>query len=125
VNACARRTATGGEREIHVTKRIEIRPIQRCPDLRETVGPTIKDPTVAAVMQAAENAASAGYATAAANIADAALADARAGTATGTAGVKPAATGSAKAGTDERRCEFPLAICLRSRRWSSEMRRHQ
>jgi hypothetical protein len=82
VNAKARKTATGGGREIHVTEdRIEICPVQRCPDLRKTVGPAIKEPAVAAEVEAAEKAAKAGSSGAAADLADAALADARAGTA--------------------------------------------
>jgi hypothetical protein len=80
VNSKVRKTASGGEREIHVTDdRIEICPVQRCPDLRTTVGPAIADPTVAAEVVSAEKAAATGRSAAAADLADAALADARAG----------------------------------------------
>ena len=73
----ARKTVVGGEKEIHVTEdRIEICPIQRCPDLDETVGSGASDPTVAKEIADAKSAAKAGDPRGAARLAEEAIVDA-------------------------------------------------
>jgi hypothetical protein len=96
VGAKARKVVAGGKKEIHVTRdRIEICPIQRCPDLKETVGPAIADSKVAKEVAEAEKAAHAGDAVGAATRAEAALMSAGA---TGSGAKSPApATTPAKA----------------------------
>jgi hypothetical protein len=88
-----RKVVAGGEKEIHVHEdRIEVCPVQRCPDLRETVGPAIADKKVAEEVADAERAARAGDPTAAAVAAEAAVVDAGRATAAPT-GKKTAAPG--------------------------------
>lgn len=85
VGAKARKTVAGGEKEVHITNdRIEICPVQRCPDLREELGTTTNDPNVSKEVKQAEAAAQAGDPVAAADHAEQALIDA--GKATAVAG---------------------------------------
>jgi len=72
-----RRVVAGGDKEIHVSNdRVEICPIQRCPDLRDTVGTAIADKKVADEVGEAEKAAKAGNGALAADKAEAAMRDA-------------------------------------------------
>ncbi|GAA3610207.1 hypothetical protein GCM10022236_09850 [Microlunatus ginsengisoli] len=73
----AKKSVAGGEKEIHVTEnRIEICPVQRCPDLDEVVGSGSTDPTVAKEIADAKSAAKAGDAAGAARLAEEAIIDA-------------------------------------------------